>query len=71
AYKDITMTLQKTTAGKYAVFVTIDQKPAILSKVYLQINGGSFWSPDIRYAEFTGADPVTGAVLRQRFDIKP
>ena len=70
AYKDIPIILKKEPSGKFAAYVTLNQKEAILEKIYLQINGGSFWSPNVEYAEFTGTDAATGATLVQRFMIK-
>ena len=70
SYKKAVMYLKRTTDSKYAVYSTINQKPAILLKIFLKINGGSFWSPNIEYAELTGLDPDNGNVVTEKINIK-
>ena len=69
ADRDRTMTLRRNAAGRYGVYITLNQKDVLLKKIYLKINGGSFWSPNIEYAEFTGSDAETGAVVSERFSV--
>jgi len=66
SYKKFKMRLMAGTDRKYHVFVSINNKEAILSKIYLHINGGSFWSPNVEYAEVTGTDLATGQVVREK-----
>ena len=60
------MYLKKGVDQKYYVYTMINQKQAILTRVFLKIDGGSFWSPKILYADFKGMDPVTGVVMNER-----
>lgn len=56
--------------NKYHVYTTIDNKVAILSRVFIQINpGGSFWSPNVQYIEMTGMELSTGKELKERIII--
>lgn len=55
---------------KYHVITTLENRPAILSSVYIQIDpGGTFWSPNVRYIELKGKDISTGNDLNQRIII--
>jgi hypothetical protein len=71
SYKRAVMNLKKGANNKYQVYATINQKPAILVRVYLKINGGSFWSPNIEYAELKGVDPEKGTEVAKKINIKP
>ena len=70
SYKKAVMYLRKAPDKKYYVYVTINQKQAILYCIYLKINGGSFWSPNIEYAELKGTDPDTGTEVSERVKMK-
>ena len=70
SYKKAVMYLRKAPDKKYYVYVTINQKQAILYCIYLKISGGSFWSPNIEYAELKGTDPDTGTEVSERVKMK-
>jgi hypothetical protein len=52
---------------KYQVFASIDNKEAILQRIFVKVSGGSFWVPNIVYVEFRGLDPVSGKEVIERF----
>ncbi|MBS1664581.1 MAG: DUF4833 domain-containing protein [Bacteroidetes bacterium] len=66
ADKKAIMYLKKDNNGSYHVYVTINGKSAILYKIFLHINGGSFWHPNIEYAELFGTDTETGAQISEK-----
>ena len=39
----------------------------MLNKVFIKIEGGSFWLPNINFVEMKGTDPVTGKEITERF----
>ena len=53
--------------NKYYVYATINQKQVLLNRVFLKVEGGTFWSPNIVYMEMKGTDPATGKELIERF----
>ncbi len=53
--------------NRYRVFATINQKQALLNRIFLKIDGGSFWSPNVVYMEMKGTDPLSGKELVERF----
>ncbi len=52
---------------KYQVFAVINNKEAILQRIFVKVSGGTFWVPNIVYVEFRGIDPATGKEVIERF----
>jgi hypothetical protein len=53
--------------GKYHAYATINHKEALLSRIFLKIDGGAFWSPNVIYIELKGRDEMTGEEVMERF----
>jgi hypothetical protein len=51
---------------KFHVYEQINGKRAILSRVYLEIHGGSVFSPNIQYVLLNGIDPETGGDVMEK-----
>jgi hypothetical protein len=66
SYKKYPMYLMKGANNKYNVYGTINQKQAVLNRIFVKINGGSFWSPNVEYVELKGIDPATGKEVMER-----
>jgi len=60
SYKKYPLYLSKASDNKYYVFATVNQKQMVLKRVFLKINGGSFWLPNVEDVELKGTDPATG-----------
>jgi hypothetical protein len=69
SYKKYKMYLMLAADNQYHVFTTINNKPAILTRIYVAIKGGSFWSPNVEYVEVTGVDPATHTAVSERLKI--
>ena len=68
SYKKQPLTLMASPKdNKYHVYATINQKQALLSRIFIKVDGGTFWSPNVVYMEMKGTDPVTGKELVERF----
>ena len=67
SYKKFPLTLMKGTDGKYHIFATISQKQFIVNRIFVKIEGGSFWVPNVRFVEFKGTDTATGKEVTERF----
>lgn len=67
SYKKFPLTLMKAADGKYHIFATISQRQLIVNRIFLRIEGGSFWVPNVRFVEFKGTDPATGKEVTERF----
>lgn len=55
-----TLHLMKTNDGKYYVFASVNNINTVLKRVYLKIDGGTFWSPNVVYIELKGYDAASG-----------
>jgi hypothetical protein len=66
ANKKIVLELLKGPDNNYHVYNQINQKQAILTRVYLQIHGGTPFSPHIEYVLLDGIDPETGTVVSEK-----
>src|ERR1044072_1582778 len=67
AYDKHPMYLMKSDKGKYQIFTKIGDTMAALSSIWIQIEGGSFWVPNVVYIEVKGVDTATGAEKLERF----
>ena len=66
ACKDYPMYLIMDADNKYNVYATINQRQAILSRIFVKINGGTAWSPNVEYIEIKGIDLSTGKEITER-----
>jgi hypothetical protein len=68
AYKKYALELMRSPAdNQYHIYATIAKKQAILNKIYIKIEGGTFWVPNVVYVEVKGTDPTTGKEIMERF----
>lgn len=67
AYAKKEMYLMKSPAGEYHMYTKINNTMAILNRIYLQIEGGTFWFPNVVYIEMKGIDPATGKEIKEQF----
>ncbi|MBW4889252.1 DUF4833 domain-containing protein [Mucilaginibacter sp. HMF5004] len=68
AYKKYPLVLRKGDSdNKFHIFANIEKKEAMVSRIFLRIEGGSFWFPNVVYIEVKGTDPATGKELTERF----
>lgn len=69
SYKNYKMYLEPGPDNKLYVFTNINKQKVILTSIFLKINGGSFWSPNIEYVEISGIDPRNRTVVKERLKI--
>jgi hypothetical protein len=67
SYKKFPLLLMKANDGKYHIFATIEHQQIMLNRVFVKIEGGSFWLPNVVYVELRGTDQTTGREIIQRF----
>jgi hypothetical protein len=71
SYKKLPLTLKKTDSDqKYHVFVNVNQKKIQVEKIFVRIEGGSFWLPNVKYAEVTGIDVSSNKTITERMLLK-
>jgi hypothetical protein len=59
SYKKRQIYLVQDQAGKYHAYITINNKISILKHVFVRIEGGTFWVPNVKYVELFGEDAQT------------
>ena len=69
SYKKYKMYLLLAADGKFRVYTNINKKMSVLNKIYLEIHGGAFWTPDIKYVEISGKDPASNEAVKERIKI--
>ncbi|HEY9048761.1 MAG TPA: DUF4833 domain-containing protein [Ohtaekwangia sp.] len=68
SYKKMPFYLVKSSRdNQYHIHATINKKKIEVSRVFLQIEGGTFWLPNVVCAEVKGVDPDTGSEIVERF----
>lgn len=53
--------------NQFKVYTTINNQQAVLTRIFIKIDGGTFWSPNVVYMEMKGIDEQTGKEVMQRF----
>lgn len=69
SYKKYKLYLRLGPDKKFYVFTNINQKSAILTSIFIKVNGGSLWSPNIEYVEISGLEPSSHAIVKERLKI--
>ncbi len=67
SYKKYMLYLMKDVKGNYHIYCSINNRQSILERIYIHINGGSFFSPNILYIELKGINVATGKEEVQQF----
>lgn len=71
SYKKQKFRLEKDPVGIWRVFTIFSNgKKVVLKRVYVHVNGGSFWHPNIEYVEIKGLDLTSNKEVRERLKIK-
>ncbi|MEO5594798.1 MAG: DUF4833 domain-containing protein [Chitinophagaceae bacterium] len=70
SYKKYLLYLVKSVVdNKYRVYTTVNSKTVVVNRIFIKINGGSFWSPNVEYVEIKGVDPANGKEITDRLKI--
>jgi hypothetical protein len=69
SYDKYKLELMRGADNKLHVYTTINNKKAILTRIYLKIEGGTFWFPHIEYVEVFGIDPSNNAIVKERIKV--
>ncbi|MDB4583094.1 DUF4833 domain-containing protein [Draconibacterium sp.] len=63
SYSKRTLKLRKTFDGSYGVFTETDGKEVKLERVFIQIDGGTFWFPKITWVEIHAKIPEVNQLV--------
>ncbi|MBN9351190.1 MAG: DUF4833 domain-containing protein [Chitinophagaceae bacterium] len=71
SYKKMKFRLERDKGNVWRVYSNLQNGGRmILRRIYIHVNGGSFWKPHIEYVELKGADPATHKEIRERITLK-
>jgi hypothetical protein len=70
AYNKVRFFLLRSPTNKaFHVYTTIGGRQLQLERVFLRIEGGTFWVPNVKYIEFKGVSTATRAPLVERITL--
>lgn len=53
----------------FHVYTSIANRQSVLERIYLRIEGGTFWVPNVKYIELKGSSPATREPVVGRFTV--
>lgn len=70
SHKKLALYLYRSeTDKKFHVQVTVNNKKLVLERVFVRIEGGSYWIPNVRYVELRGFNAEANAVITERIKV--
>jgi hypothetical protein len=69
SYKKLPLYLRRDEDNQFRVFTEIKNEQVILKRIFIRINGGSFWFPKVQYIELVCTDTITGKELNYKIKI--
>ena len=70
AYSKVPFSLMRWGADRaFHVFTVVNNRQIVLTRVYLRIEGGTFWVPNVKYVELKGSNPATREPVVERFQV--
>ncbi|TCD01812.1 DUF4833 domain-containing protein [Pedobacter psychroterrae] len=66
SHKELALYLVKDNNNKFHVYTTVNKKKMRLERIFVRIEGGSFWLPNVKYVELRGINPETNTVVAER-----
>jgi hypothetical protein len=69
SYKKQLLYLIKSPDKKYHVFSYFNNHLMQVNRIYVHIEGGSFWTPKVKYIEVFGKDPIRNEELVEKIVI--
>ncbi|MBO9674774.1 MAG: DUF4833 domain-containing protein [Sphingobacteriaceae bacterium] len=70
SHKKLPFYLQRANDKSYHASVTINNHTIKVNRLFVRIQGGSFWLPNVKYAEVEGIDEATGKPIVERVSVK-
>lgn len=69
SHKKLPFILKKYSDKSYHASVTVNNKTIRVSRLFVRIEGGSFWLPNVKYAEIEGIEESTGKPITERINV--
>lgn len=70
SHKKLPLYLTKSVEDKkYHVYVTVNKKRIQLERIFVRIEGGSFWLPNVKYVELKGINTANKSQITERIKV--
>ncbi len=69
SHKKLPLYLQRGEDKKFHVYVTVNQKKVQVERIFVRIEGGSFWLPNVKYVEIKGINTDNDAPVNERIKV--
>lgn len=69
SHKKLPMYLLRGEDKKFHVYVTVNKKKVEIDRIFVRIEGGSFWLPNVKYVEIKGINTANGAAVTERVKV--
>jgi hypothetical protein len=70
SYKKLSMRLARSERdNNYYVYANVNQKKIQLKRIYVRVEGGTMWVPNVRYIQLEGINTATGENIIERIPI--
>jgi hypothetical protein len=70
SHKKLPLYLMKSAEDKkYHVYITVNKKKIQLNRIFVRIEGGSFWLPNVKYVELRGVNTANKAQTIERIKV--
>jgi hypothetical protein len=69
SYKKQMLYLIRSPDKKYHVYSYFNNRLMMVNSIYVHIDGGSFWTPKVKYIEVSGKDPVKNEELVEKINV--
>lgn len=66
AYKKIDLYMERDKNDDYKIYMAINKKNAVLSRIIVNITGGTYLKPNVSFIEFTGNDLTSGKQVSEK-----
>lgn len=61
--------LRSDNDKKFHVYVTVNKKKIQVERIFVRIEGGSFWLPNVKYVELKGTDTENDSPVLERIKV--
>jgi hypothetical protein len=70
SYKKLPMRLARSERdNNYYVYASVNQKKIQVKRIYVRVEGGTMWVPNVRYIQLEGINTATGENIIERVPI--
>lgn len=69
AYKKLKLYLKEGDDKRYHIYATVNNKQLMVNRIFIAVNGGTLFKPNIDYVELTGIDLTSGQLVDEKISL--